>query len=97
MTEPIYTKRGDSETPLSVNMNVTGASLRTLTRPQYTAEAFAEHTTTAVDAAAGALVADTSELEAGAYDIEVEVTQDGKVATFPDRGYGLLVVYADLG
>ena len=92
----INTKRGDTEVTLKVNMDLTESTVRVLVRPRRST-GFTVLPSTVTVAAKGTLTAVTSDLPVGLYDLEVEVTQGGKVSTFPDTGYVILSVNADLG
>lgn len=89
-------KRGDTEASWYVNFDLTSSTVKVWSRPQGGGSS-TQLTSTITDAAAGKVTATVSALTVGTYEIEVEVTTAGKVATFPDTGYSLLVVNQDLG
>ena len=93
MTEIVW-KRGDTPLPLKVNMDLTGATVVVFVRD---AAGTVESLTPVVSgASAGALDVDVADLAEGRYELEVEVTQGGTVATFPNQTSLTLVVRPDL-
>lgn len=83
----------------TANMDLTGSTVRLLARKRFTADAATELASTF----AGAVVTHilTGDLDVGSYDIELEVTRDGEVVTFPTgdgpAAYETLTVVEDLG
>lgn len=90
-------KHGDKhDITWTVNGDLTGATVRLLARSQ--AGVTTELACTVTDAENGEITHTlTGSLEVGTYRVEVEVTKDGKVTTFPSDGYGTLTVQRDLG
>lgn len=91
--KPAYTKRGDTEMVWAVNMNLAGANVKAFAK----AANGAITELPAVVNIDGNVVITTSSLVVGSYNLEVQVTVGGKIATFPDSGYVKLVVVQDLG
>lgn len=95
-TKPIYTKRGDTEVLLQLNADVTSGSFKGFAKNK-TDNTVTQLTVLPVDASSGVVAAQTAALEVGSYNLEVQVTAGGKIATYPDSGYTTLAVVQDLG
>jgi len=92
-----HVKRGDSFLAVEANMDLSGSTVKAFARPYGTTETAGELVATVADAQSGRVHIVTDELDAGRYDLEVEVTQGSTVVTFPDDGWALLSVVQDLG
>lgn len=92
--KPAYTKRGDTEMLWLVNMSLDGATVKAFAKNE--ANVVTTLPATVADNS-GKIAITTSSLPVGKYKLEVEVTIMGKVATFPDSGYAVLIVVEDLG
>lgn len=92
-----HVKRGDTHLPVVANMDLTGSTVTAFVRPHGTTDEADELAVSVSDASTGLIHIETAALDAGRYDLEVEVTQGSTVVTFPDTGYDLLYVVADLG
>lgn len=90
-------KRGDTEVRWRLNMDLTGATARVLASRNGSDASANILASTIPDPAGGIVAATVSGLAVGNYRVEVEVTQLGKIATFPSDGYATLHVLADLG
>jgi len=95
-------KRGDKgdTLTLTVNMDLTGCTLRLLARPknQHDAELLVLAVDPGSDLAEGTVDhITTGTLELGDYDIELEATRGDEIFSFPTNGFERLKVVADLG
>lgn len=90
-----YTKRGDTEIVMLVNMELTGATAKSFVRDSSGVDQ--ELSCSITDEATGEVTILTGSLDTGKYKLEVQITSAGKVATFPDSGYVPLAVVEDLG
>jgi hypothetical protein len=90
----ITVKQGDTHDVVwTVNANLTGATVRLLARKDETVELDSVVT----DAASGEVTHTlTGTLPLGLYEVELEVTLDDVVTTFPNYGYDQLLVVRDL-
>jgi hypothetical protein len=78
-------------------VNLTGATTRLLIRPRGQAVEGTVLPATVTDATAGQVTHIlTGTLAVGAYDLEVEITQNGAITTTPTDGYVTLVVQQDV-
>lgn len=98
----ITVKRGDTHpVPFLVAadgapVDLTDADVRLLAKPEPSGETF-ELDTEVTDAEAGQITHTlTGDLEVGGYRLEVEVTKDDQITTYPNNGYTRLQVVADL-
>jgi hypothetical protein len=97
-------KRGDTVTmtltvkdSAGVAINLTGATVKVLAKNTATSEV-STLSSTISDAPNGKVQhVFTGSLAEGTYNVEVEVTDDGVIATAPGDGYGTLIVKPDLG
>lgn len=94
--KPAYTKRGDTETLFTLNMDLTAATMKAFAKNKTTNDV-TQLSVSAVSGFANRVAVQTSVLPVGSYNLEVEVTSGGKIATFPDQGYLSLIVVEDLG
>lgn len=95
MAQKINTKRGDTEVTIRLNADLTGSTVKVLTTVSGVPTILPS---TVPTPSTGEVVFQTSTLLAGTYPLEVEVTTAlGKIATFPSKGYVVLVVGDDLG
>lgn len=90
-------KHGDThDITLTVGVDLTGAQVRVLARRGSAAPIVLA--TDPIDLVAGVLSHTlTGTLEPGNYNVEVEITRDGKIQTAPTVGYTRLNVASDLG
>lgn len=90
-------KHGDQvPLTLTVGVNLTGATVRVLARRGSGDTIVLPNTVT--DLTGGVIVHNTDgTLEVGNYDVEVEITRNGKPQTAPSSGYARLTVARDLG
>lgn len=98
MATKIYAKHDDTYTPMKVNADLTGATVRVLVRPSGATGDPLEPTFSITNYPKGELLVTTQDLTPGVYECEVEVTQGANgVFTFPTRGYTYLIIGSDLG
>lgn len=90
-------KRGDTEVKWRLNMDLTGSTIRVLAVRNGSDLAPNILASNIVDPAGGVVACTVSGLAVGTYRVEVEVTQLGKIVTFPSDGYGTLRIQPDLG
>jgi len=100
----IKVKEGDTHdlvlgvnTLAGVDVDLTGATVRILIRPRGTTDPGQVLTASVTDAAAGEVThALTGLIPHGAYDLEIEITQGGRITTTPTDGYVTFVVVDDI-
>ena len=99
----VTVKHGDQyPVTFTANGDLTGSTVRLLARIRYTTGDPILLGSTVTDPAGGVVTHDlTGTLEAGTYDVELEVTRGGEVFTFPNgdgkNAYETLTVVDDLG
>lgn len=100
----IEVKRGDTHTiTLAVSsdgapVDLTSATVRILVRPTGSSTTSTELAATVTDAPGGTLTHTlTGTLAVGPWDVEVEVTRDGQITTYPSTGFERINMRPDLG
>jgi len=90
-------KAGDThEVSWRANTDLAGASVRLIARDSTGPAIFLDAEVT--DAAGGVVTHTlTGTLSPGTYRVELEVTRDGVIVTYPNDGYATLAVREDLG
>lgn len=92
----IYIKQTDSEIVLRLNADLTGSSVRVVVRPSGSDTSLPDLSSAITDPAKGEITVQTGSLAVGAYLLEVEQNQGGKLAHYPNKGYDSLIVGDDL-
>lgn len=95
MPKKFFIKESDSEISLRLNSSLAGSSVRVVIRDSSSGIA-SDLPSVISDATRGIITVTTGSLPVGSYLLEVEQDQAGKIAHYPNKGYDLLIVGADL-